>query len=162
MDAADALRAALRAGDDVRASRGRPGPRRCAVVGSGQDLICYQPHRGREIDEHDVVWRANAAQHYHVDNGSTVGELMRGAGASRRGWRMMQLLRYRGPEYRAGTRTDYRTNCLFDGYVVSRSEACVVSRAWFKQGGRALRTRTARAAIGTACEATTGRPPCTI
>ena len=41
--------------------------RRCAVVGSGSDLICYKPHRGVEIDQHDAVWRSNVSGEHPID-----------------------------------------------------------------------------------------------
>ena len=109
------------------------GGSKCAVVGSGHDLVCYKPSRGSSIDGHDAIWRANAAQHYQIDGGSSVHQLMHGAGSSRRGWRMMQLMQYRGPEWRAGSRTTHRINCLFDSFAVSRREVCIVSNAWFRQ-----------------------------
>jgi hypothetical protein len=107
--------------------------RRCAVVGSAHSLICHKPQRGSEIDRHDGVWRSNAAQHYNIHNGSDVGQLMRASRRSFRGFKMLDLLHTRGPIFRAGARTDFRVNALYDSFGVSHDETIVVSSAWFKQ-----------------------------
>lgn len=78
----------------------------CAVVGSGHDLRCgSRKGMGAEIDAHEKVFRANSAQHYSLP---PVGQLMRLALRSVRGWKLLFLLKTRLHWSRAGKRTDYR------------------------------------------------------
>ena len=85
--------------------------RRCAFVGSGHDLRCGEA-RGREIDTaYDAVFRANAAQqldhpHQHYISAE-----------------------------RAGGRTDFRTNCLFNSTLLpssSKERVCIIPRGWWR------------------------------
>ena len=117
-----------------------PRYERCAVVGSGHDLLCYQPSRGREIDAADAVWRANAAQHAQLSHASLL-PLARGEGPQLGRGRALELLGgHSGSVALAGGRTTHRVNCLFEAYGVRSAStppaACVVGHAWFKQPWR--------------------------
>ena len=88
--------------------------RRCAFVGSGHDLRCGAA-RGREIDSlqlYDAVFRANNAQQLDHPQGHFIHPR------------------------RAGRRTDFRTNCLFNSTLLpsARNESvCILPRGWWRQ-----------------------------
>ena len=85
----------------------------CAVVWTGHDLKCHPS--GPEINAHDAVVRANSGQ--QVDNPlrTTVARSMS------------------APPAVAGSRTDFRVNCLHDSKVLrsTRDEICVVPYIWW-------------------------------
>mmetsp|Transcript_232 Transcript_232/g.653 ORF Transcript_232/g.653 Transcript_232/m.653 type:complete len:688 (-) Transcript_232:71-2134(-) len=108
----------------VRMQRAASATRRplksCAVVGSGHDVRCGSP-KGAEIDAHDAVFRSNGAQVWYQPS-------------SRRAQRHM--IRRRASPAIAGTKTDFRVNCLFEDSALSapnNDEECIVSYAWWKQ-----------------------------
>ena len=74
----------------------------CAFVGSGHDLRCGAP-RGGEIDGHEAVFRANAAQlRVSSKRDRNVSKWVRRY--VHQGWVNESLL---------GARTTHRVNCLF-------------------------------------------------
>jgi len=91
----------------VRMQRAASATRRplksCAVVGSGHDVRCGSP-KGAEIDAHDAVFRSNGAQVWYQPS-------------SRRAQRHM--IRRRASPAIAGTKTDFRVNCLFEDSALS-------------------------------------------
>lgn len=104
-----ALPELLSAADATMRARAPAARRSCAFVGSGHDLRCGA-HRGREIDAHDAVFRANGAQQ-----------------PENRG-------RFMPPEMLGG-RTDFRVNCLDNSSALPsmRSEVCVIPLSWWLQ-----------------------------
>ena len=106
----------------------------CAFVGSGHDLRCGRP-KGSEIDAHDAVFRANAAQAMaarrdhqadaSIARGTQVDSSSHSIGA-----------------VQAGGRTDFRVNCLFNSTLIAAPtartrEICVISHGWWtRRAGR--------------------------
>ena len=111
----EALPELLSAADATMRTGAKGAGRTCAFVGSGHDLRCAR--RGREIDAHDAIFRANGAQQPE-DRG-----------------------RFMPPEM-LGARTDYRVNCLHNSSALPsmRSEVCIIPLPWWlqKPGGESV------------------------
>jgi len=110
MPGLDAYLAALKRLLSSADGRAALDPRRsCAFVGSGHDLRCGT-RRGREIDAHDAVFRANHAQQPECAD------------------------RYLSPELLGG-RTDFRVNCLYNSSAPpsTHAEVCVVPFTWWRR-----------------------------
>ena len=100
---------------------------RCAFVGSGHDLRCGFP-RGVEIDEHDAVFRANAAQGAAHETGTVASTEIHTDTRTR-------LSAHSISAARAGRRTDFRVSCLFNSELISnrsRSEVCIIPQRWWR------------------------------
>lgn len=119
----------------VRMQRAASATRRplksCAVVGSGHDVRCGSP-KGAEIDAHDAEFRSNGAQvsavrissflALHAFHARIHADLFTVAKvwyqpSSRRAQRHM--IRRRASPAIAGTKTDFRVNCLFEDSALS-------------------------------------------
>ena len=105
----EALPELLSAADATMRTGAKGVGRTCAFVGSGHDLRCGA-RRGREIDAHDAIFRANGAQQ-----------------PENRG-------RFMPPEM-LGARTDFRVNCLDNSSALPsmRSEVCIIPLSWWLQ-----------------------------
>ena len=102
-----ALPTLLSSADGLPSARQSLSHGTCAFVGSGHDLRCGAA-RGAEIDAHDAVFRANAAQQREAQD------------------RWIDSAR-------AGRRTDYRVNCLHESRAVPsmRDEVCILPLPWW-------------------------------
>ena len=105
----EALPELLSAADATMRAGAKGVGRTCAFVGSGHDLRCGA-RRGREIDGHDAIFRANGAQ-----QPENRGRFM--------------------PSEMLGARTDFRVNCLDNSSALPsmRSEVCIIPLSWWLQ-----------------------------
>lgn len=111
------------------------GWQRCAVVGSGHSLRCGS-ERGSEIDAHDAVIRANAAQTLATDVSPRMHQPPTSSDpalASREASVHDSLARFRIATSRAGSRTTLRVNCLYGEWALVSERGCIVSRRWWYQ-----------------------------
>jgi hypothetical protein len=113
---------------------------RCAVVGSGHDLRCGE-RRGGSIDSSDAIFRSNFAQQAGRVSRPDLFHRPANDSVNRDPAIYTYLAHYLAKNSiepsRAGTRTDFRTNCLFASHAVNTREVCVVSRHfWHMPWGR--------------------------